>query len=77
MIKKSIKFKSVNDIREFVNITMTQRFDIDLIAGRYIADAKSILSVFGLDLDSEVILGIHATEDEAAAYLEKTSKYFA
>ena len=42
MIKKSIKFKSVNDIKEFVNITMTQPFDIDLIAGRYTADAKSI-----------------------------------
>ena len=50
-------------------------FDIDLIAGRYVADAKSILSVFGLDLDSEVTLGIHADEDEAAAYLGKIGKY--
>ena len=54
---------------------MTQRFDIDLIAGRYVADAKSILSVFGLDLDSEVTLGIHATEEEAAAYLDRIAKY--
>lgn len=75
MIKKRIKFKTANDIKEFVNITMTQRFDIDLIAGRYVADAKSILSVFGLDLDSEVTLGIHADEDEAAAYLGKIGKY--
>ena len=75
MIKKSVKFTSVNDIKDFVYLTMTQRFDIDLIAGRYIADAKSILSVFGLDLDSEVTLGIHADEDEAAAYLGKIGKY--
>ena len=75
MIKKSIKFTSVNEIKDFVNITMTQPFDIDLIAGRYVADAKSILSVFGLDLDSEVTLGIHATEEEAAAYLAKIAKY--
>ena len=71
MIKKSIKFTSANEIKEFVNKTMTQRFDIDLIAGRYVADAKSILSVFGLDLDSEVTLGIHATEEEAAAFIEQ------
>ena len=75
MIKKRIKFKTANDIKEFVNITMTQRFDIDLIAGRYVADAKSILSVFGLDLDSEVTLGIHAAEEEAAPYLGKIGKY--
>lgn len=75
MIKKSIRFSSVNEIKEFVYLTMTQRFDIDLIAGRYVADAKSILSVFGLDLDSEVTLGIHADEDEAAAYLGKIGKY--
>lgn len=75
MIRKSIKFSTANDIKEFVNVTMTQRFDIDLIAGRYVADAKSILSVFGLDLDSEVTLGIHASEEEAAAYLERISRH--
>lgn len=77
MIKKSIKFTSVNEIKDFVNLTMTQPFDIDLIAGRYVADAKSILSVFGLDLDSAVTLGIHATEEQAAAYLGKIAKYLA
>ena len=75
MIKKSVKFTSVNDIKDFVYLTMTQRFDIDLIAGRYVADAKSILSVFGLDLDSEVTLGIHAAEEEASPYLGKIGKY--
>ena len=63
MIKKSIRFSSVNEIKEFVYLTMTQSFDIDLIAGRYVAD------------DSEVTLGIHADEDEAAAYLGKIGKY--
>lgn len=77
MIQKSIKFTSVNEIKEFVNLTMSQPFDIDLIAGRYVADAKSILSVFGLDLDSEVTLGIHATEDEAKDFLNKISNYLA
>lgn len=75
MIKKSIRFTTVNDIKDFVGITMPQPFDIDLIAGRYIADAKSILSVFGLDLGREVTLGIHAAENEAAAYLGKIAKY--
>lgn len=75
MIQKSIQFTSVGEIKDFVNLTMTQPFDIDLIAGRYVADAKSILSVFGLDLGSEVTLGIHATEEEAAAYLAQIDRF--
>lgn len=77
MIKRSIKFSSVNEIKEFVNLTMCQNFDIDLMAGRYVVDAKSILAVFGLDLDSEVTICIHATEAEASDFLAKVSKYFA
>ncbi|MDD6395438.1 MAG: HPr family phosphocarrier protein [Acutalibacteraceae bacterium] len=77
MIKRSIKFSSVNEIKDFVNLTMSQGFDIDLMAGRYVVDAKSILAVFGLDLDSEVTIGIHATEEEAADFLTKVSKYLA
>ncbi len=77
MIKKSIKFTSVNQIKDFVNITMAQPFDIDLIAGRYVADAKSILSVFGLDLNSEVTLGIHASEKEGEAYLARIARFLA
>lgn len=69
MIQKNIAFSSVNEIKTFVNVTNKQPFDIDLIAGRYVADAKSILSVFGLDLGSEVTLGIHAEEEEAKDYL--------
>ncbi len=77
MIKKSIRFTSVNEIKDFVGKTMPQKFDIDLISGRYIADAKSILSVFGLDLNSEVTIGIHATNEEASGYLSQIADYLA
>ncbi len=77
MIKKTIAFTSANEIKEFVNLTTKQPFDIDLIAGRYVADAKSILSVFGLDLGSEVTLGIHADQNEAKDFLAKIDKYIA
>ncbi|MBQ4396403.1 MAG: HPr family phosphocarrier protein [Clostridia bacterium] len=75
MFEKKIQFNAVNEIKEFVNLTTRQPFDIDLIAGRYVADAKSILSVFGLDLGSEVTLGIHATEAEAQEYLTQIEKF--
>ena len=75
MFEKKIQFNAVNEIKEFVNLTTKQPFDIDLIAGRYVGDAKSILSVFGLELGSEVTLGIHATEAEAQEYLAQIEKF--
>ena len=75
MFEKKIQFNAVNEIKEFVNLTTRQPCDIDLIAGRYVADAKSILSVFGLDLGSEVTLGIHATQEEAQEYLRQIEKF--
>lgn len=77
MIKRSIKFSSVNEIKDFVNLTMVQPFDIDLMAGRYVVDAKSILAVFGLDLDSEVTIVIHAEDKEAENFIAKVNKYLA
>ena len=75
MFEKKIQFNAVNEIKEFVNLTTKQPFAIDLIAGRYVADAKSIRSVFGLELGSEVTLGIHATEAEAQEYLAQIEKF--
>ena len=37
--------------------------DFDLVSGRYVIDAKSIMGIFSLDLSKPIDLNIHATED--------------
>ena len=54
-----IKLNTVNDIKEFVNRAMMCEFDIDLISGRYIIDAKSIMGIFSLDLSKPINLAIN------------------
>ena len=44
-----IKLNTVNDIKDFVNRAMLCEFDIDLISGRYIINAKSIMGIISLD----------------------------
>ena len=34
-------------------------FDFDLISGRYVIDAKSIMGIFSLDLSKPIELAIH------------------
>ena len=35
-------------------------YDFDLISGRYVIDAKSIMGIFSLDLSKPIDLAIHA-----------------
>ena len=37
--------------------------DFDLVSGRYIVDAKSVMGIFSLDLSKPITLNIHAEAD--------------
>ena len=42
---------------------MYKRQDFDLVSGRYVIDAKSIMGIFSLDLSKPIDLNIHAEND--------------
>ena len=55
-----ISLNSIDKVKSFVNdIT---KFD-DLVSGRYVIDAKSIMGIFSLDLSKPIDLNIHAEND--------------
>ena len=37
--------------------------DFDLVSGRYVIDAKSIMGIFSLDLSKPISLNVHASEN--------------
>ena len=39
-------------VKDFVQIVTKYNYDMDLRCGRYVVDAKSILGIFSLDLNS-------------------------
>ena len=53
-----ISLNSIDKVKSFVN-AITQ-YDFDLISGRYVIDAKSIMGIFSLDLSKPIDLAIHA-----------------
>ncbi len=63
-----ILLDSIDKVKQFVNSITLFDFDFDLISGRYVIDAKSIMGIFSLNLSDPIELAIHATED---ADLEK------
>ena len=51
---------SLDKVKSFVNAITQFEFDFDLISGRYVIDAKSIMGIFSLDLSKPIDLAIHA-----------------
>ncbi len=60
-----IKLSSIEDVRNFVNIVSKYSMDIDLMSGRYVVDAKSIMGIFSLDLLKPIQLTAHAEDTDA------------
>ena len=54
-----ISLNSIDKVKSFVNDISKFDFDFDLVSGRYVIDAKSIMGIFSLDLSKAIDLNIH------------------
>ncbi len=68
----SISLNSIDKVKSFVNTLTKFDDDFDLVSGRYVIDAKSIMGIFSLDLSKPINLNIHASDnlDEILKALE-------
>ncbi len=62
---KTVKIclNSIEKVKSFVNDITKFDVDFDLVSGRYVIDAKSIMGIFSLDLSKPINLSIHADEE--------------
>lgn len=58
-----ISLNSIDKVKSFVNDITKFDFDFDLVSGRFVIDAKSIMGIFSLDLSKPLDLNIHANSD--------------
>lgn len=57
-----ISLNSIDKVKSFVNEITKFDYDFDLVSGRYVIDAKSIMGIFSLDLSKSIDLNIHTTD---------------
>ena len=69
----TINLGSIDKVKSFVNDITKFDSDFDLVSGRYVIDAKSIMGIFSLDLSKPIDLNIHSETDldEILSVLEK------
>lgn len=60
-----IRLSTISDVKNFVSIANSYPFDIDLLSGRYVIDAKSIMGIFSLDLSRPITIQTDCCDDRA------------
>ena len=75
MSEMKLTFKTPDEIVEFVNTVSRYDFDVDVKRGRIVVDAKSLLGIMHLGLNSTLELQVHS--DNCMELQSELAKYAA
>lgn len=66
MISYSVCLRDSDNVKKFVSIVDKLDYDVDLLDGSVVVDAKSLIGVMTMDLSEKLELRLHTdNEDEA------------
>ena len=71
-----IRLDTIEKVKEFIKIVDKYENDIDIISGRYLVNAKSIMALFSLELTKPLNLIIHDASLSDVSRLEKDVEEF-
>ena len=69
----NISINTIDKVKRFVNLTNRCEADVDIISGRLLVDAKSIMGIFSMDLTRPMTLRVHESNIKK---LEEYKKLF-
>lgn len=64
MTSIKVNLDSVDKVKEFVGIAGQVSEDLDLVHGKYVIDAKSLMGIFSLDLSKPLDLTINSDDED-------------
>ncbi len=73
MVEETIMLKSIDEVKKLAAIANTKKYDVDIISGKYLVNAKSIMGIFSLDLTQP--LNIVAYCDDNDKFREEIEEY--
>ena len=75
MLDMYVSLGTIESVKNFVTKITEFEEDFDLIQGKYVIDAKSVLGIFSIDLSKPVLLRINA-EGYRLEQIKKAVKEF-
>ena len=67
---------TIERVKDFVNAVTRLDCDVDIVSGRYVIDAKSIMGIFSVDLSRELVLKISSDDVEECKEIREKLKAF-
>lgn len=72
-----VSLSSITEVKCFVDAASRCACEVDVVSGRYVINAKSIMGLFSIDLIKPVRVEVHGSEDEGAAFQAQVSAFVA
>ena len=72
MITEKLLLNNIDGVNRFVHKMTEKDFDVDLVSGKYLVNAKSMMGVLSLDLTQPVTVNAYTDDD---AFLEENKEY--
>ncbi len=70
-----IRLQSIEEVKKFVSIMAQFNGYFDLVSGKYIVDAKSVMGIFSMDLSKALELRILETNEQESAIQDALKDY--
>lgn len=64
MVEETIMLHSVDEVKGLAAIANTKNYDVDIISGKYLINAKSIMGIFSLDLTHPLRIVAYCDSDD-------------
>lgn len=63
-MERRILLNSIDKVKDFVNKIARVNADVELVHGKYVIDAKSVMGIFSLDLSNTLTAVLSDTESK-------------
>lgn len=77
MQEVKIVLNSIDKVKKFVQTITKFDGEFELVSGRHIVDAKSIMGIFSVDLSNPVVLQIHGEGNAKDEILKAIQEFMA
>lgn len=72
MKTEKLLLNNIDGVNRFVHKMAEKDFDVDLVSGKYLVNAKSMMGVLSLDLTQPVTVNAYTDDDK---FLEEIKEY--
>lgn len=76
MCEAQIKLNTIEDVKNLVSDVTGFDCDFEIVSGRFVVDAKSIMGIFSLDLSKELKLVIRSDDEFEVERIKNKIKRF-